>query len=167
MKLKGSCSAAAALLVAAAAAGLLACNPAVGQFRGVQAASVIPPTAVRLKAGEDLSVPLKIVIRPGYHINSNTPAEDYLIPTRLVWSDSGLKVKSVHFPEPETVKYEFSEKPLSVFSGSITLLSTLAVPDPAPPGLKELSAKLRYQACTEKACLPPVTVDVSVPVKAN
>jgi DsbC/DsbD-like thiol-disulfide interchange protein len=138
-----------------------------GQFRGVQAASVMPPTAVRLKAGEELSVPLKIVIRPGYHINSNTPAEDYLIPTRLVWNDSGLKAKSIHYPEPETVKYEFSEKPLSVFSGSITVLSTLAVPDPVPSDLKELTGKLRYQACTEKACLPPVTVDVSVPVRTN
>jgi DsbC/DsbD-like thiol-disulfide interchange protein len=154
-------------MAVAAAAALLFAGGAVGQFRGVQAASVMPPGAVRLKAGEELSIPLKIVIRPGYHINSNTPAEDYLIPTRLAWNDAGLKVKSIDYPKPETVKYEFSEKPLSVFSGSITLRSILAVPDPAPAGLKELSGKLRYQACTEKACLPPVTVDVNVPVRAH
>lgn len=128
---------------------------------------MIPPTAVRVSAGEELSVALKVVIRPGYHINSNSPAEDYLIPTRLTWNDAGLKVKSIDYPQSESVKYEFSEKPLSVFSGSITLRSTLAVPDPVPPGLKELTGKLRYQACTDKACLPPVTVDVSVPLTTN
>ena len=138
---------------------------AVGQFRGVQAASVLPPTAVQLKAGGELSIPLKVVIRPGYHINSDTPAEDYLIPTRLTWNDAGLEVKSIDYPEPEIVKYEFSEKPLSVFSNSITLRSTLVVPDPVPAGLTELTGKLRYQACTEKACLAPVTLDVSVPVR--
>jgi Thiol:disulfide interchange protein DsbD, N-terminal len=162
MRLRSSCKAPAGLLVAAAAI-LLVSDAAIGQFRGVQAASVIPPTTVGIKAGQDLSVPLKVAIRPGYHINSNTPAEDYLIPTRLTWSP-GLKVKSVKYPEAETVKYEFSEKPLSVFSGTITLHSVLAVPDPIPSGLKDLTAKLRYQACNEKACLPPVTIDVTVPV---
>lgn len=166
MRSRSSYRAPAALLVALAAALLIA-GAALGQFRGIQAASVIPPTAVRIKAGEELSVPLKVVIRPGYHINSNSPAEDYLIPTRLTWNDAGLKVKSIDYPKPESVNYEFSEKPLSVFSGSITLRSTLAVPDPVPPGLKELNGKLRYQACTEKACLPPVTVDVSVPLTPN
>jgi DsbC/DsbD-like thiol-disulfide interchange protein len=146
---------------------LLFAGEALGQFRGVQAASVLPQSAIELKAGGELSLPLKVVIRPGYHINSNTPAEDYLIPTRLTWSDAGLKVKSIDYPKPETVKYEFSEKPLSVFSGSITLHSTLAVPDPIPSGLKELAGKLRYQACTDKACLPPVTVDVIVPISNN
>jgi hypothetical protein len=150
--------------LAAAAAALLVSDAALGQFRGVQAATVMPPTATRLKAGEDVSIPLKVVIRPGYHINSDTPAESYLIPTRLTWNDAGLKVKGVEYPEAEVVNYEFSEKPLSVFSGSITVRSTLAVPDPIPAGLTELSGKLRYQACNDKACLPPVTVDVKVPV---
>jgi DsbC/DsbD-like thiol-disulfide interchange protein len=166
MRLKSSCKLRGASFGAAAVVFLLA-GVALGQFRGVQAASVLPHSGVQLKPGEELSVPLKVVIRPGYHINSNTPAEDYLIPTRLTWNDAGLKVKSIDYPVPEIVKYEFSEKPLSVFSGSITLRSALAVPDPVPAGLKELTGKLRYQACTEKACLPPVTVDVTVPIRAN
>jgi hypothetical protein len=155
----------AALLVAAIAA--LLTGTAGAQFRGVQAASVLPPSAVQLKAGEEASIPLQIVIRPGYHINSDQPAEDYLIPTRLTWNDTGLKVTSVAYPKAETVKYEFSEKPLSVFSNRITLRSTLAVPDPIPAGLQELTGKFRYQACNEKACLPPVTLDVTVPVVAR
>jgi hypothetical protein len=137
------------------------------QFRGVQAASVIPPKSVQVKPGEDLVVALKVAIRPGYHMNSDTPAEDYLIPTKLTWDVAGLTLESVEYPDPEIVNYEFSEKPLSVFSGTITLSSTFAVPETLPSGLTELTGKLRYQACTEKACLPPVTVDVHVPATQN
>lgn len=137
------------------------------QFRGVQAASVMPPGSVELKAGQELTVPLKVVIKPGYHMNSDKPAEDYMIPTRLTWDAAGLKVKSVDYPEAENIKYEFAEKPLSVFSGSVTFRSTFAVPETVPSDLKELTGMLRYQACTDKVCLPPVTLDVRVPVSAQ
>jgi hypothetical protein len=152
---------------AAALAVLLFAGTAAGQFRGVQAASVMPPAAVELQPGEDVVIPLRVVIRPGYHINSDTPAEDYMIPTRLTWSTAGLRVKSIDYPEPEIVNYEFSEKPLSVYSGSVTFRTTLAVAETIPSDLKEVAAKFRYQACTEKVCLPPVTLDVAVPVRAN
>jgi hypothetical protein len=153
--------------IALLAAAVLFASAAMAQFRGVQAASVMPPKSVKVTAGDDLDVTLKVAIRPGYHMNSNTPAEDYLIPTKLTWDVDGLTVKSVDYPEAETVKYDFSEKPLSVFSGTITLSSSFAVPETLPSGLTELTGKLRYQACTEKACLPPVTVDVHVPVTKN
>lgn len=160
-----SYSRAATLLVAAVV--VLFSSAAMAQFRGVQAASVMPPKAVKVTPGEDLSVALKVAIRPGYHMNSDTPAEDYLIPTKLTWDVAGLTVKSVEYPDPEIVNYEFSEKPLSVFSGTITLNSTFGVPETLPADLTEFTGKLRYQACTEKACLPPVTVDVHVPVTKN
>ena len=59
---------------------------------------------------------VSIQIRPNYHINSNTPADEYLIPTRLTWESSGLDLTKTEYPEPETVKYSFSDKPLSVYS---------------------------------------------------
>ncbi len=161
MKSRNSCRVCGGLLAAAA---LLSAGAAHGQFRGVQAASVMPPAAIKVRAGQDVSVPLRVAIRPGYHINSNTPAEDYLIPTRLTWSGPGVKLKSVEYPQAETVKYEFSEKPMSVFSGTIALRSVLAIADPLPADLTGLTAKLRYQACNAKACLPPVSVEVTVPV---
>jgi hypothetical protein len=162
MRLRSFCKA--ATLLTAASAVLLHSDAAMAQFRGVQAASVMPPKTVQIKPGEDLAVSLKVAIRPGYHMNSDKPAEDYLIPTRLTWDVAGLTVKSVEYPKAETVKYEFSEKPLSVFSGTITLLSTFKAPETLPAGLNALTGKLRYQACNDKACLPPVTADVSVPV---
>jgi len=45
---------------------------------------------------------------------------NYLIPLRLQWEPGALAAVEVVFPKPEMQKYEFSEKPLSVFSGDST-----------------------------------------------
>ena len=80
------------LLLAALAA------PASAQFRGFQAASVEPTPAIELKAGEETTVALRIRVRRGYHINSGTPSEDYMIPTQLSWEAAPLEVQSVEYP---------------------------------------------------------------------
>ena len=133
-------------------------------FRGRQTASIVPPLAVKLEPGKVAVVPIEVRIRAGYHINSDKPAEQYLIPTRLTWNVPGLKLRDIAYPEPETVNYAFSEQPLSVFSDTITIKSAFQVPPNVPSSLTELPGQLRYQACNDKACLPPATLDITVPV---
>ena len=135
-----------------------------GQFPGFEAATIEPSPTLEVKAGEELEVPVSIRVRYGYHINSNRPNDDYLIPTRLTWDDGPLKAVAVKFPEAETVKYNFSEKPLSVYSGQIVITTKFDAPQ-SKPALKELTGKLRYQACNDKACLPPKTAAISIPLK--
>jgi hypothetical protein len=60
-------------------------------------------------------------------------------------------------------KYEFSEKPLSVFTGNIELISNFKVAANAPAGPGVAVGQLRYQACSDKACFPPKTVEVTLP----
>ena len=131
---------------------------------GLRAASILPGPVVKLQPGKTAEVSVAIQIRPNYHINSNAPADEYLIPTRLTWEPSGLDWKKTDYPEAETVSYSFSDKPLSVYSNKIVIVSHFAVPESVPASLKELKGKLRYQACNNRACLPPKTVEVSVPV---
>lgn len=146
----------AALLLSAAALS--------GQFRGFQAASVAPVPPVEAKAGETFSIPLTVRIRPGYHINSDKPLEEYLIPTNLSWDSAPFEVVEVKFPAPELVSYEFSETPLSVFSGEIVIETKLRAPKPLP-GPKELVGRLRYQACNDKSCLAPTSIDVKARIE--
>jgi hypothetical protein len=61
-------------------------------------------------------------------------------------------------------KYEFSPKPLSVFTGSFVIATSFKVSLKATPGPALVSGKLRYQACNDKACFPPKTVDIKLPV---
>ena len=134
------------------------------QFRGFQAASPLPPPPVEAKAGETFTIPLTVRIRPGYHINSDKPLEDYLIPTNLSWDSAPFEVVKVKFPAPELVVYEFSEQPLSVFSKEIVITTTLRAPQKLP-GPKEMLGRLRYQACNDKSCLAPTSVDIKAHIR--
>lgn len=117
------------------------------------------------KKNSTLTAKVAVSLRNGFHVNSNKPADDYLIPLRLTWTPEPLALKEVQYPAPRMEKYEFSEKPLSVYSGDFELTTQFQIPDAAPTGPQVITGKLRYQACTHKECFPPKTVDVKLPVE--
>ena len=103
------------------------------------------------------------VVQPGYHVNSNTPSDEYLIPLKLTWKSLGaLEGGQISYPKPSMEKYEFSEKPLSVFTGSFELVANFKVGPGAAAGPGAAVGQLRYQACSNRACFPPKTVEVTV-----
>ena len=126
--------------------------------------SVTPPQKVDAKRGASLEVKTAVVLQSGYHVNSNTPSESYLIPLRLTWEPRTLETVDVVFPKPHTEKYEFSPTPLSVFTGDFTLLTKFKVAAGAQSGPGSVLGKLRYQACNSNSCLPPKTIEVKLPV---
>jgi len=103
-------------------------------------------------------------MNPGYHVNSNTPSDEFLIPLRLTWEAGPIEVKEVVFPKPQLESYAFTEKKLSVYTGAFEITTRFAVPAAAPAGSRTLTGKLRYQACTERLCLAPKTLTVELPV---
>jgi hypothetical protein len=129
--------------------------------------SVEPPAAVPAKRGSTVQAKVKVVLQPGYHANSNTPTEDYLIPLKLTWTPGPLESPVVSYPKPQLEKYEFSDKPISVFTGNFELTTTFKVPSNAPVGPSIMAGKLRYQACNNKACFPPKTVELKLPVQVQ
>jgi hypothetical protein len=125
--------------------------------------TVIPPDrTLQAKAGSTLEAKLMLELRTGYHVNSNTPSEDYLIPLRLTWAPGSLTAGEVAFPTPRMESYSFSKVPLSVFTGDFAITTKFAVPAGTPAGPATLTGKLRYQACNTKMCLPPKTIDVKL-----
>ncbi len=127
--------------------------------------TVAPPDKIVAKAGSTAQVKLSAQLRTGYHCNSNTPSDEYLIPLRLTWNPGPLEAAEVVYPKPQMEKYSFSPTPLSVFTGDFEILTRFKVSANATPGLMILPAKLRYQACTDRMCLAPKTVYVSLPVE--
>ena len=118
-----------------------------------------------MKAGSKTEITLHVRLKDGYHVNSNHPSDEYLIPLRLAWTPDAKiwSISGVFYPKPSMEKYSFSETPLSVFTGNFDIRSELTIQSDAPLGQNAVSAKLRYQACTDRMCLPPKTVDVTVP----
>jgi hypothetical protein len=113
-------------------------------------------------------VKIPVTVKTGYHVNSNTPSEDYLIPLKLTWTATGaLEGGTITYPKPAMQKFEFSEKPISVYVGNFDLTANFKVAANAPAGPGAAAGKLRYQACSEKACYPPKTIDVSIPYQVQ
>ena len=115
------------------------------------------------KRNAALQVKIPLSVKEGYHVNSNKPNEEYLIPLKLTWTSTGaLEAGAVTYPKPESVKYEFSEQPLSVYTGSVLRMANFKVAANAPAGPGAATGKLRYQACSNRACYPPKTIDITV-----
>jgi hypothetical protein len=126
-----------------------------------------PAERLSIQRGSEADSRLKVQLAKGFHVNSNTPSEAYLIPLRLTWEGKALEVVRVGFPKPVHEKYDFADKPLSVFTGDFEITTRFRTAAQAQPGMAIMSGKLRYQACTETTCYPPKTVPVKLTVSVR
>jgi hypothetical protein len=112
--------------------------------------------------GMSFQVAVVLKIRPGFHVNARQVSADYLIPTDLhAEVPVGFKVSDVIYPKGTLQTFSFAkDKPLNVYTDTVTIKLPLTVLPSAPLGAQHLPMKLRYQACSTEICLPPVTKDV-------
>jgi len=123
--------------------------------------TVAPLDKARVKRNDILTVKMSVQVKPGFHVNSNAPEDEYLIPLKLTWTGP-LQAEQVVFPKPERMTSSFSTKPLVVFTGTFEIATRFKVPATATDGPNMETGKLRYQACNDKECLRPQTVDVNL-----
>ena len=116
-------------------------------------------------AGRDFRVAVLAEIAPGYHINADKPLQDFLIPTELrAQPPAGMRVAGTAYPKPDVKQFAFSDEKMAVYDGTIVLGLRLATGPRMPPGEIILPLELRYQACNDKLCLPPTTLELQVSV---
>jgi hypothetical protein len=112
----------------------------------------------------EFEVAVQAEIARGFHVNSHTPSEMYLIPTTLTPNlPAGIRLAGTSYPPGQMEEFPFSpEKPLSVYTGSVTMRLKLSADAHVPLGATTIRMTLRYQACNSTTCLPPVNLPVSV-----
>ena len=125
---------------------------------------MLPAPRAHIQRGQQASEKITAELKPGFHVNSNAPNDEYLIPLRLTWAKTPLEAGSITWPKPELQHYAFSQKPVSVFSGTFDIVTQFKAPENANPGMAFMTGKLRYQACNDKECLPPKTLDIQFTV---
>ena len=125
------------------------------------------PDPVPARAGASVEVKLPLQLREGYHVNSNMPPDPYLIPLKLSWDAGPFTAFEVIYPKPVQLKLGFWPTPVPVFTGKFELTTRFKVAASVPPGLVNLPGKLRYQACNDRMCLPPKTIDLTLPVSVS
>jgi hypothetical protein len=101
---------------------------------------------------------LTLEIADTFHINSSNPGESeiQLIPTTVRLASGGDDI-AVDYPPGEQRAFAFATSPLRVHEGKIQILVRFANRPKLP-----LTLNVTYHACTEDACLPPVTRQVTV-----
>jgi hypothetical protein len=124
--------------------------------------TIAPAARLTIQRGATAEFAVKAQLQPGFHVNSNMPGDDYLIPIKLTWNKDPLEAEQVTYPKPQMEKLGFSPNPISVYTGIFEIGTRFKAPAGAMPGMAFMNGKLRYQACNDKECLPPRTVDVRV-----
>src|SRR5262245_16132132 len=112
--------------------------------------------------GKQLEVAVVMKIKDGFHVNARETTFDYLIPTDLkAEAPAGFKVGAVKYPKGTLHKFNFAkDQALNVYADAVTLFVPVTIEASAPLGEQHIPLKLRYQACNNEVCLPPVTLPV-------
>jgi hypothetical protein len=123
-----------------------------------------PATAIR---GKSTAVELRFHVGSGFHINSNKPAAEYLIPTTLKLDvPTDIVVGKIIYPPGQQMSFAFApDEKLSVYSGEFDLSVQVRPLASVLPGKYEIRGRLRYQACDNAACYPPKQLPVDFEVK--
>jgi DsbC/DsbD-like thiol-disulfide interchange protein len=120
--------------------------------------SVEPSDPLTVKRGELATHVLKAVVLPGFHVNSDKPRDEFLIPLKLTWNSGPLEAKSIAYPKPEEL--DMNGQKLVVFTGNVPIETQFAVSKDAAKGEATVTGKLKYQACNNQMCFRPATLDV-------
>lgn len=115
------------------------------------------------EAGAPARVAALVTIEHGWHVNSHKPSFEYLIPTVLdLTLPAGWPQETVQYPAAKMKTFSFEPKPLAVYDGDVVMLASVQVPKEVKKGTYPVDASLRYQACNDTQCLPPVTAEARI-----
>ena len=120
--------------------------------------------------GKEFQIAVVMKIREGFHVNARKKSAEYLIATDLKTDGAtGFKIGEVTYPEGQERTFTFSKAPLNVYEKTVVLKVPVTALADAPTGAQHIPLKLKYQACNNEVCLPPVTlpVDATVNVTAS
>jgi len=130
-------------------------DPAMKEW-GTGSASIHPLSVqARLKgSGSNFELQLDFAIEPGFHINSATPNQDWLIKTSVA-GGPGIRILEAKWPKGHDLILEFTEEPVSVYEGQFSVF----VRGDYEPGSVPLFT-IDFQACSESECLPPQSMEL-------
>ncbi|GMR23874.1 MAG: hypothetical protein BMS9Abin37_2348 [Acidobacteriota bacterium] len=107
-------------------------------------------------AGTSPRAAVQVRLQRGFHVNSNEPLEEYLIPTSLRFAPlPGVNVNGLVYPEAIHLVTGGSETPLAVFEEEFAIGVVMELDPALATGEHVLFGQLDYQACDDKVCYRP------------
>ena len=130
----------------------------------VEARIEMPAKTVR----PGMSYPAKLIVEisDGWHINSASPNEDWLIAASIDFETNDfLSAHSIKYPVGTTE--QLGDKPFSVYSGLVEIPFTISVSENAPEGVTALTGGFTNQPCNDKECKAPNTIELLLSVEVS
>ena len=153
-----------AALLAAAASGASAQEPP-GDYVSVK---VYADRDV-YQPGDTARVAVELRIDPRVHVNSDSPKDEFAIPTALSWDEppAGVALSAVRWPKAEWKAFEFTDgEKIPVFEGKVRAYLTATVPkDAERGGTVKVTGTLKAQGCTHSACYAPQKDSVTLKLR--
>ncbi len=117
-------------------------------------------------AGTELLLALEIEIEESWHINSDSPKDEFLVPTNIsVSGNENIEMIKVAYPPAKEYKFDFSEQPVLVWEGKFFIPLKIKFSENASLGLNNLIITLDYQACNNITCLAPTAVSDTLQIE--
>jgi len=117
----------------------------------------------KIKKGRVVRGTVVMEIPAGLHVQSNRPLDKYLIATKLdLETPSGMNAGPVSYPRAVMRNLKFSKGAVAVYEGRAVLRFNVTVPANYNGSSGEIKGKLRFQACNDESCFPPVTREVKM-----
>jgi hypothetical protein len=125
------------------------------------------PSATTITRGNPGKVQLRFRIGSGFHVNSNKPKSEFLIPTALKLDvPTDIVIGRITYPPAQEMSFAFApEEKLSVYTGEFPLGVVVRPLASAVPGTYMIRGQLKYQACDNAACYPPKKLPVQFEVR--
>ena len=145
---------------------MVLCLPLLRPQSSTERVTAGQPQKVAGKRNDAVQTKIPVSILEGYHVNSNTPSDEYLIPLKVTWTSLGaLEGGRVTYPKAE--KITVGDQSLSVFTGKFDLAVSFKVSANAPAGPGIATGNLKFQACNNRMCFPPKSIEINVPYQVQ
>src|SRR5580765_734532 len=146
---------------------MLLVGSAAAQGSKAPSVSFAPVALVTAPRAAQTMVNLNFRVATGFHINSNAPKDEFLIPTSLKMDlPTDIILGKIDYPEGKDLSFPFSpDQKLNVYSGDFTVAVAVHPLHAVVPGKYVMHGVLRYQACDNAQCFPPKALPVSFEVK--
>jgi len=129
--------------------------------------TMAPVPVVTVMQGKSATVPLSFRVASGYHVNSNRPKSEFLIPTVLkVEPATDIVIGKTTYPDGQDMSFAFDpDEKLNVYTGDFKVDVLVRPLHAAQTGKYVVRGTLKYQACDKAACYPPKQLPISFDVK--
>jgi hypothetical protein len=135
--------------------------------RKTPSVSMAPAPVMAVTRGKSNPLHLRFRVASGFHVNSNQPKSEFLIPTALKLSaPTDIVIGRVSYPAGTEMSFAFApEDKLSVYSGEFPVVVEVRPLAEVIPARYMIRGELKYQACDNAACYPPRKLPVQFEIK--